>query len=96
MVRGFGYVVSRFEVFKVRGFAYVFRVQGVAVRDFWYVFFAIRGFGYGVGVFFSDSGFLQVRGYGLGGCEVMGFVALGFGWFVVFEVLGFVYVLSRL
>ena len=52
MVRGFGYVVSRFEVFKVRSFAYVFRVQGVAVRDFWYVFFAIRGFGYGIGVFF--------------------------------------------
>ena len=59
--------------------------------------FEVRGFGNGVsGSGFRDSGFLQVRGYGLGGCEVLGFVALGFGWFVVFEVLGFVYVLSRL
>ena len=63
-VWGFGYVVSQFKVFKVRGFAY-----GVSGTGFSWFRVSVTGFSrFGVSVTgFPDSGFR------VGGFEVQGF-----------------------
>ena len=87
-VWGFGYVVSQFKVFKVRGFAYVVRVRGFRgsgfrLRGFRGSGFRLRGFsilGFGLGVLrFRVSGRRFSR-FGVSGMgfRVRGFVIRGF------------------
>ena len=75
--RGSGFWVGSFAVqgFWLRGFAGL----GFQIRRFRY---EVSGFGVSGGSGFRDSGFRVGRG--LGGFEVLGFVAQGFGWFAVF------------
>ena len=78
MVRGFGYGVTgclgmgfRVGVLKVPIRFFLLFVRGSRFRVGG---FAVRGFGF----WFRDSGFLQVRGFGLGGFEFLGFKRFGF------------------
>ena len=101
MVQGFGYVVSRFEVFKVRGFATCFgyRVSQFGISGTCFSRFGVSGMG--LGFYFSDSGFLQVRGFGDGvhgyGVSRLGVSGTRFRFREVrrFEVWGFGYVVLR-